>query len=720
MKKRPLCMVCLVILIAQTILFLCKGGASLWEIPASSIFYDEDSNSVLIQGQVYQKRTTSKYQILYLKNNSVYDSKLMVYDTQFTEVFIGQIVSIQGTISPFERAPNPGNFDQALYYARQGFYGFVWCENIWEIGGEKQVFWETLYQIRTWWKEEIMLQMGQEKGAVLAAILLGEKSDIDPEVKELYQKNGIGHILAISGLHISFIGYGIYLLCRKSGMGFVVAGVLSILCLTVYTCMIGFSVSIFRAFVMFLLKIGADMTGRVYDMLTALALAAVITITYEPLYLTDGGFYMSYGAILGIGLILPLLQQTLPFVKSIFSGGLASLSVSIMLLPIFLYFYYEIPLYSIWLNMLVVPLMSLVLSFGLIGSLFLVIIPPIGQIGFIFCKIILQFYERICRLGLELPGARLVLGKPKLWALVLYYIVLAFVILIVKKGRKTRKVVWMILFIPMLLLHNYPQSELEVCMLDVGQGDSIFLQGPNGNTYLIDGGSSDVEEVGKYRLEPFLTSKGIRALDYVFVTHGDADHYSGIEEMLSRKDVGVEIQHLVFPCNFQKEQELYELALLGQAVGCKILTMEGGDDIYEGELKITCLQPNMKDNMEGNAGSMILDISYKDFSMLCTGDVEGVGEERLIENIDNKVYDVLKVSHHGSKYSTSEEFLQCINPKIALISSGKKNSYGHPHDETIRRLEKRKCAIYQTIKKGAITITTDGNSLTISLLPFRL
>ena len=154
--------------------------------------------------------------------------------------------------------------------------------------------------------------IGEKNGGILAAMLLGEKSEMDSEVKELYQNNGISHILAISGLHVSFIGLGVYRLIRKTGLSYLPAGILAMGILTLYVLMIGASVSAVRAYVMLALRIGADITGRVYDMLTAAMLGAAITVLYQPLYLTDGGFYMSYGAIIGIAILLPALQQCFP------------------------------------------------------------------------------------------------------------------------------------------------------------------------------------------------------------------------------------------------------------------------------------------------------------------------------------------------------------------------------------------------------------------------
>lgn len=719
-KTRPLCFVCLCFLMIQAIFLIAISGKSLTEIPASSIFYDENEKSVLLQGQVYKKTDLSKIQVLYLKNNSVSDSNIMVYDDNFIEVAIGQTVTLQGTTRCFDVARNPGNFDQRIYYAKQDIYGIVWCDEVLKITGEKKQLLENLYQLKMKWKENIYEVIGEKDGSVLAAMLLGEKGDMEPEMKELYQKNGIGHILAISGLHISFIGLGIYKIIRRTGLGYIPSGILAILVLSLYALMIGFSVSVIRAYVMLLFRIGADMSGRVYDMITALMVAAGVTVGIQPLYLMDAGFLLSYGAILGILFILPMLEENLRCPKKLLSGVLTSVAINVMLFPIMLWFYYEIPTYSLLLNFIIIPLTSVLLGVGMMGSLIGFIIWPVGNLCLYVCKFILYVFDVLNRIGSKLPYWRIVMGQPELWQMMLYYIILVIGIIVIRKSRKRKqlKVMFGILcaslsFVVFLMAYR-PAGNLSITMLDVGQGDSIFLRGPKGNTYLIDGGSSDVDQLGKYRMEPFLKSQGVGTLDYVFVTHGDTDHYSGIEEMLKRQDVGVKIRRLVLPSNWKKDNALTELGQVAKESGVSVVMLEAGKCITEGHLQLACIQPAFSDHhLSGNAGSMVLSIRFGEFSMLCTGDVEAEGENALVKRLAGQKFTVLKVAHHGSKNSTTEALLQIVQPKVAIISAGEGNSYGHPHKETMERLENRVSHILETVKNGAITLQTDGNTLTI-------
>ena len=256
------------------------------------------------------------------------------------------------------------------------------------------------------------------------------------------------------------------------------------------------------------------------------------------------------------------------------------------------------------------------------------------------------------------------MGQPELWQMVLYYFLLSIGVIMMKRYRKRKqrnilRIVFCVgLSLVVLLMAYRPAGNLNVTMLDVGQGDGIFLRGPEGNTYLIDGGSSDVEQLGKNRIEPFLKSQGVGKLDYVFLTHGDKDHYSGIAEMLERQDVGVKIKHLVIPSNWKQEEALIELVRIAQKVDVPVVMMEAGTCITEGELQLKCIQPTPSDShLNGNAGSLVLAVYFKAFSMLCTGDVETGGETMLTRRVEGQDFTVLKVAHHGSKNSSSEAFL---------------------------------------------------------------
>lgn len=650
---------------------------------------------------------------------------------------IGNAIVVQGELTHFETASNPGNFDQRSYYIRKGFWASVWADTVQVLDSSADSAKEQLLKLRRSWREMLVCHLGEIHGNSMSAILLGDKRGLDEHVKTLYQKSGIGHILAISGLHMSFIGMGVYQILRRMGCPLWISGLLGTCLLGSYAVMIGSGVSSIRAFLMFAVRTGADLCGRRYDMSTSLALSAAVLILENPLYLTDAGYLLSFGAILGIALLYPTITELVEtdgqedgqirkkqekdrnvrkrICQKLRQGLYSSISVSIMLCPVTLYFYYEFPLYSPIINILVIPLMSLVLGAGLAGSLLCTVWDWGGGMILQICAAILTVYETICEISLWLPFSRLSTGQPDLKWIFGYYAVLLLTLgyLRYMRGKQLRRKLCMggvsgLLVLAALTAGGRYRGIFQVTMLDVGQGDGIFFCSPGGMTCLIDGGSSDIGEVGKYRIIPYLESQGVSELDYLFLSHGDMDHVSGAEELLDSQELGIRVKTLVVPPKQVLDEKL--LGLIQQAVraGTRVKVLEKGQKIRDQEMTITCAGPGDEYQGEsGNAASMLLYMECRGLSMLFTGDVEGDGEELLTKWLAGKKvgeYDILKVSHHGSGNSTLQNFLDQARPSVGLISSGIGNRYGHPAEETVERLEQSGCRIYGTQENGAITV----------------
>lgn len=705
MRGRPLCLVCLIFII------LC--GRYRTEAPADSIFSEETQEmEVTVTGQVYRLEQTSEYQIIYLKQTNI-QSKLFVYDRTFHHIKIGNIIQVTGEAMNFAAARNQGNFDARSYYARQGFYGTVYCDDIVIVSENYDSVGQWLYTFRCRWSQYLEEALGEKEGGIMQAILLGEKKQVNAEVKELYQVNGISHILAISGLHITFIGMGIHKLLRKFGFGFFLSGVLALALLGGYVWMTGMAISAMRAFLMLAIRVGAGISGRVYDMPTGWLLSGAILVAMEPAVILDAGFLMSFVAVAGVIFVAPAVRSVFPKITGLVKGLDVGVGVWLALFPILLYFYYEFPGYSILLNLLVVPLVSVILICGIGGSVVGAFSFSAGRIILLVCKWILQLFEWLGRLCEKMPGALIVCGRPAAGYVALFYgclVTALFVVYLTKEEKKQKKRYLAFLFAGLVLLatmeHRQP-DEVQITFLDVGQGDCIFLKGPTGKTYLVDGGSSDVSNVGKYRIIPFLKSQGISRLDYVFVTHGDSDHYSGIAELIESK---IAIRQLVFSATYQQEEALMALGRLAKERAIPVTYMKRGEELAEGDFSITCLHPGTYFSGEGgNEASLVLSVSYQDYDILLTGDVEEEGEEELLTVLQEqgKQYEVLKVAHHGSRNSTTEAFLQTICPQTAIISAGQQNSYGHPHVETLERLHNAECTILNTAESGQIQIVID-------------
>ena len=786
MKKRPLCAICILFLVIQSIRVLFSGVEEMQPSALEKVVsYGE--KQVELAGTVYRIEEKKKVTAVFLKDSTVSvadqmlnESEILVYISQneterSTEIKIGNRAAASGEAEVFEPARNPGNFDQKTYYLRKGIHVLVWAEQFRILSHDKKPVRQFLSEVRGRWNELLLRHLGDYYGGTMSAILLGEKSGLDAGMKTMYQKSGISHLLAISGLHMTFLGMGIYNLLRKAGCGFTISGLTGGVLLILYSLMIGAGVSSLRALIMFMVRIGAEITGRDYDLLTSLFLSAAILCFRQPLYLTDAGFQLSYGAILGLALFSPVFSEMfgcaqvsdrkrrlerrktgrIARVQSkgftvllwILNGLSTSLAVNVFLLGPLLWFYFEVPPYSVFLNLIVIPVMPVAMGAGVAGSALSLMSDAAGGAVLQICGGVLRSYDQVCTWAGMLPCNRFVAGKPDAPWIVVYYLVLAGLWILFKYiagkreqeeekrksgnkiSNKSRKPCRLpgcaILFFAagMALVcrggFRLP-DEAQITVLDVGQGDGIHIRHDSLNC-LIDGGSSDVSSVGTYRLEPYFLSRGVDALDYVFVTHGDDDHISGVREMLENQTFGVKIRNLVMPLLEYQDEKLIGLAQTAVKNGTRVTVMDPGDKITsdaaeeEKGMVLTCIGPESGLEVEpGNETSLVLDMSFGEFDMLFTGDVEGSGEESLISSGLLRDYDVLKAAHHGSENSGTEEFLQITAPEYAVISAGKDNRYGHPHAETLQRLNDAGCTVYSTQDNGAVMIRSDGVTMTIN------
>ena len=222
---------------------------------------------------------------------------MLIYDEKKNKIQIGNEVEAEGKLSFFETARNPGNFNQKAYYQRQNIHGKVWSETLRITDHTVKRIQNILENIRVHCRNTLLSEAGEKNGSILSAILLGEKSQMDPEIKKLYQVNGIGHILAISGLHLSVIGIGIYQLLRKLTGSYTIGGIGGIFFFFLYVLMIGVTVSVIRAGIMYLFRVGAEIAGRHYDSVTALSVAAAVVLIWRPLSIYDGAFWLSFFAV---------------------------------------------------------------------------------------------------------------------------------------------------------------------------------------------------------------------------------------------------------------------------------------------------------------------------------------------------------------------------------------------------------------------------------------
>lgn len=726
------------------------------EITTRNHIYDLKENTVIVQGKIYKIENTAFGTNIYLKGVEVENGeknvsvkRIFVNTEKIPNVKIGNIIKVRGKLRQFEEAANKGNFDSRKYYLSLGFYGKIEAGTIEIINSNYSGIRQGLYELRMEIIERLEKLCSDNKGifsiinnknGIIGAIILGDKTDLDSDIKELYSVSGIAHILAISGLHISFIGMAIYRLLRRR-FRFLFSAAVSIPVVLSFGIMSGFGISTIRAIIMFILKIMGEVLGRKYDAITAISLAGLVLLVQNPFVVCNSGFQMSFGAIIAIVLILPIVEEILNTDNKIIKVLSANFTISLVMNPILAWNYYELPTFSFLLNIVVVPLMSVVIVSSIVGIFCSCIMFGFGKIVIFPGCGILELYTFLCNIINKSSVASIVVGQPKVTIIIVYYAILLVVLfglknirtkytraekerniikketglVLEKKAKKERRIkgqnvkLRLACIVGFLLLncliYYIPNPGFYITFINVGQGDGILIHGDNGTKVMVDGGSTSEKQVAKNCIVPYLKAEGIGTIDYSIITHTDKDHISGILEILENNNSNrIRIKNLVMPDINMKDDTYNELIEKAKLKKINVLYIKKGDTLSLGKTKIKCIYPETTTTAsDKNDYCTVLSVKNKTSKILLTGDISKEIEEKIKDDIEEN-YTVLKVAHHGSNYSSSEKFLKKVNPKYSIISVGKNNSYGHPGNETMERLRKQGGVIYRTDEKGGITI----------------
>ena len=720
--------------------------------------------------------------------------KIVAYMSTSEKPILGQDVVLSGVAALPEHATNPGGFDAADYYKAKKIFMFLKDTSYVETGVKKSELLNTLQGI----KERVASVYDQtfepKAASVLSAMVLGDKRGLDRDTRNMYQLNGIAHILAISGLHIAILGMTLFEWLRKRTGSYRISGCVAMIVVVFYGIMTGLSGSTSRAVIMMGFVMIGKAKGRSADLLTSAGIASIGMAVWNPYVIRDAGFQLSFAAVAGLAVIHPVYVQTFGKKGKLRQAFGVSLSSSLATLPICVFYYYQFPLYGILLNLLVVPLVSCLLMSALVTAGCGIISIKAAELAGIPAHFILILYERLCGLSEKIPFSSINVGHISVRMVLVYYLGLGVVLFILrcyageknssqstdennsageevnksmrkslgrdltksvrkKSGRCGRYLYGIILVILLTALYEYANFDRSfvTAFLDVGQGDGILIRTEQGTSILIDGGSTSNQRVGEYVLLPAIRYYGMSELDYVFVTHGDADHISGIEYLLNAEHIGVRIRNLVL-AKYGDRQGLANIETLAKEKNINVVYMEAGDKIQEKQnpdmagLTLECLYPSGStleakqvvereasgiaddkkiaiglDNaitanvpgeeatgsgLDANDLSMVLLAKYAGRKILFTGDAGSMVEKRLIleKSILLSETDALKVGHHGSHSASSKGFLQMTKPQYAIISCGKKNHYGHPHEETLMQLQTIGARVYRTDQCGAIIL----------------
>ena len=744
------------------------------------------------------------------------------------DIKIGNEITSQCSYKTFNKARNNGNYDEENYYYSLGI--FLKAEN--KSAAITNASYNHLAQFLNELRQGLVRSiyesvLDEETAGILTAICTGDRSGLTEDTKTLYQSSGIAHILAVSGLHISLIGMTIFRLIRKRfrfGISAMVSGFL-MLC---FCIMSSASASSVRATIMFAVQIGAIWLGKSYDMICSLSLAAILLLVTNPWYISNSGFQLSFAALAAAAFVTPTVNEFFRVKRKLPSGFCMSTAITFVTMPIIMTNYYEIPVYSILLNVVVIPVMSVVLGMGILSAVWGMVSVILGRFLCGLAVYIVYFIKWSCSLSQKLPFHNIVTGSPAEWKIIAYYAAMALIVSIMAMCVKIRNkresigtkyvgssgtghrvrikaadsdcngietyttlrrkpsggtivvnLLKSLLLVPVLLCaaflgSNRQMEDLKISMLDVGQGECLLIESPSGVNYMIDAGTTSVSNLTKYRIAGAVKYEGIGCIDYMIVTHPDTDHMSAVLELLeampSAQDENKENNHITnhsciagntkenvsavdtesgftdaadqnyndtdeknaanaansntvsynlaiknLMLYYMPDNEHYqELVQLAAERGVNVINIHAGMKLSDADMTLRCIYPSESlSSDDANEYSLVFELLYGDFSAVITGDVEETGEKDIVSlgtiGLSRNSYTLLDVAHHGSKSSSSVEFIDRVSPSAAIISAGVNNMYGHPHEQTLQRLTDVGALVYCTSWNGQINITADKN-----------
>ncbi|MFZ5965591.1 MAG: DNA internalization-related competence protein ComEC/Rec2 [Bacillota bacterium] len=699
-------------------------------------FWDQE---VTLTGDVYNIEDHEKGVLALLVKEIEHDGrKFKVHEKIFLTVknegihikaYYGKRIRVSVTLLEPQHERNPKLFNYNRYLKTRGIYSIAYS-SIGELSiideADISMSVRIVYNIREKMKVIIGHVMAEREGNLLLGILLGDKQAVDQETYQSFKKTGVAHVLAVSGLHVGIIYYSLEKLLKK--VSAVKRMSMILLVLWMYVFVVGGSPSIVRAVSMVTILLLAPLFNRKYDPITALMLVAFFILVKNPLYLMDVGFQLSFAAVLSIFLLykplrkkLDTLPQTLAEVLSI------TLAAQLGTGPIIAYHFNYLPLVGALANIPVVFLVGYIVPIGMVTVLLSFINIYVAWIAAVMNEQLIKLMILLTELAEKLPLSSIVIISPSILFVIVYYSII-FIIAADKKIFKNysylkyRAIAYIIsIYLCVMMLTIILPKNMKTVFLDVGQGDSTFIRTPSGKSVLIDGGGSDAHRISDFRpgrdiVVPFLLKHGVRQLDMVFLSHIHMDHMGGLLDIMET----IKVKMLVIGTEQFDSEEWQALKALCKEKGVTIQKVRKGDQIrLEKDVALKILHPTeqcltmTRDDINNN--SMVMRLNYRDNSILFTGDIEGEAEKRLIESFKDEMdVNLLKVPHHGSRTSSTTEFVEYVKPEAAVIQVGK-NNYGHPDADVIERLIKQGAKVYRNDKHGAVIAVMDGNEIRITI-----
>ncbi len=635
----------------------------------------------------------------------------------------GDKLSIQGQCSNIAGIRNPGDFDFKLYYKSKGINKQITADRavlLKEDGAG--VFKTMLYYSKEKVRSIISEALPQEEAAVLTGIITGDKADMDEDMKEAYMKTGLSHILSVSGLHVGFLMMLLTYLFMPFKLDKRLQGAVILLIIVYYVLLIGAPFPSVRAVIMLAVLMAGKAAGREYDLLASVSFAFMIMLVFKPLAIHDTGFMISFAAMYSIALLYPAAYGMLRYIPAVIRDPAAlSMTVWFGLAPVLAHYFNYISIISIIINIAAIPLSFIITVTGFIGVLAGIVSKTLALYIFSVDYYFINLLSFIIQKAAEFPAAGFYIPRLPIYIHALYYagigLFIGFCRLAFFRVYMRRFVLsYLLAAVIAISVYNLPSEKLRMVFFDVGQGDSCCIITPRKKAVLIDGGGSSRNgdyyyDVGGKITFPALLHQGIWSIDTVIVSHLHDDHMEGLLKVLE----GYKIKNMILPRVSAGTDEISGssgvLLDMCRKKGIKIHRLGAGDQLsLGGGVKIDFLHPGKAAKDDENENSLVGVLYYGDFSALFTGDIGKETEDLLQAEALKSV--VMKVPHHGSGRSSSEEFLEKVRPRVSVISVGS-NNYGHPSPDTLKRLAGIESLVYRTDGNGGVTIITDGKSMKV-------
>lgn len=658
-----------------------------------------------------------------------------LYMTTKKELDYGDILEITGEFDEPSGARNYKGFDYKQYLKILGISGTIRANYINKEGKEYNIlYYANLLHLKI--KENIEKTYNQNSRPVILGVMLGDTSEINEETREDFSESSISHVLAISGLHVSYIIYLVQISSKKI-FGEKKSQIISIIVLLIYMSITGFGISVVRASIMGILMCISFLVYRKSDSLNNLSISCLIILIKNPFNILSTSFLFTYAGTIGVVFFRTIIQENIENIKIknkkvqekylkfckkhnyLIEAIAVAISAQLMTFPIIIIKYNMINLSFIITNLLI----CIVIGPLVIGGFVQIVITFISiKIGSAIAQIVqlpVQILILISKIGKNMTLINFKVITPDNYQIIIYYICLSIYYYLNQKKIKIKikpkiKKIIVLIILASILINKIPHN-LEIYFVDVSQGDCSFIVTPNNKTILIDGGGQRNFDVGKNTLLPYIFDRKKSQIDYCIISHFDFDHCGGILYIMNE----IKIKKMIIPKQFEDSENYQEFKKIVNMKKINVIEVEAGQRIkIEKDLYLDILWPcseNIVNQNVLNNNSLVFKLVNKNFSILYTGDIEEIAEKAILKkyskNLNVLEANILKVAHHGSKTSSTIEFIQAVKPQIALIGVGENNTFGHPSENTLNKLENINCKIYRTDELGEICINVKSKGI---------